>query len=132
MPEHQPRDITEDRESGKPFGHGCSMSHALPLWGARHHQQQLARAVGEVSWGAEQSKRNRGGFLSLGKCSEGQRPSSCFSPPSLLLTGRLRTFCALSWYLMEETQSRRNTGLLKSVVNPTSVEMKARPQKLLL
>lgn len=33
MPEHQPRDITKDREAGKPFGHGCSMSHALPLWG---------------------------------------------------------------------------------------------------
>lgn len=102
------------------------------ILGARQSHSQLARAVGEVLWGAKQSKRNQGGFLSLGKCFEGQRPSSCFSPPSLLLTGRLRTSCALSWYLNEETQSRRNTGLLKSLVNPTSAEMKSRPQKLQL
>lgn len=57
-----------------------------------------------------------------------QRPSSSFSPPSLLLTGTPGTSCALSWHLNEETQSRRHARLLKSVVNDTSAEMKAGPQ----
>lgn len=45
------------------------------------------------------------------------------------LTGRPGTTCALSRHLNEETESRRNTRLFKSVGNKPLAEMKASPQK---
>lgn len=70
MPEHQPRDVSKERE-GESLG-SCLVTAELYLTpcrflGARRSHLQPASAVDEVSWGTKQSNRNGGEFFSLGK-----------------------------------------------------------------
>lgn len=69
MPEHQPRTSQKrERERGWEAVWVTAKLYLTPchFLGARHSHSQPARAVDEVSWGTKQSKRNQGGFLSLG------------------------------------------------------------------
>lgn len=135
MPEHQPRDIAKEREGeglGRCLGTaelhltpchflGASTATCLPgLWMKCCGESSRATGIEENSSLLKSVSKNKRAetFLLL--------------LASLLLTGRPGTSCALSCHLNEETQSRRTTRLLKSVVNPTSAQMKAKPQKLQL